>query len=274
MTDASAADGKVDQPSAQPIAEGRGILAGVGRLERWLPITLVLLTLASVARYLQNHRFDDRAGPLIAGATVLLVGYGVRRRVPWRGTRWWPAVWTTTLVLVWAGLVAAAPSFAWCAVPLAFVALRMLPFAFAVGVVALMVLTVSLAWTSMRSGVDPTVFAGPAVLAVLAVIAYEALENQARVRQRLLEDLRSTQGELADAQHRAGAAAERARLSRDIHDSVAQGLTSINLLLLAAEQDWDARPGAARRQVQQAARTAGTDWSRCAGWSATSVNRS
>lgn len=225
-------------------------------LERWLHVSFAVLTLASVARYLQNHRLDDRAGWVLAGAGLLLVGYAGYGQVPWRHRRWWPALWCATLVLAWIALVAAAPSFAWCAVTLAFVALRVLPFPIAVAVVAVMVLTVTAAWTSMRNGLDPTVLAGPACVAVLAVTAYRALDQQARVRQRLLEDLRDTQGELAEAQHRAGAAAERARLSRDIHDSVAQGLSSINLLLQAAEQDWDVRPAAARRHVGQAARTA------------------
>lgn len=233
-----------------------GILAGVSQLERWLHVSFAVLTLASVVRYLQNHRFDDRAGWVLAGAGLLLVGYAGYGRVPWRRSRRWPAVWCGALVLAWAALVVAAPSFAWCAVPLAFVALRVLPFPVAVGVVAVMVLTVVTAWTSMGGGLDPIVLAGPACVAVLAVTAYGALEKQARIQSRLLEDLRDAQGDLADAQHRAGAAAERARLSRDIHDSIAQGLASINLLLQAAEQDWNGRPGLARRHVEQAARTA------------------
>ena len=124
-----------------------------------------------------------------------------------------------------------APSFAWCAVPLAFVALRVLPFKVACAVVAAMVVTVALAWSGMRQVVDPTVLLGPACVAVLAVVAYQALDRDARLRQRLLDDLREAQSELADTQHRSGRLAERARLSREIHDSVAQGLSSINLLL-------------------------------------------
>jgi signal transduction histidine kinase len=57
----------------------------------------------------------------------------------------------------------------------------------------------------------------------------------------------------ADAERRAGGVAERARLSGEIHDSVAQGLTSINLLLQAADQEWESRPGDARGHVDQAA---------------------
>ncbi|WP_278257979.1 sensor histidine kinase [Nocardioides convexus] len=55
---------------------------------------------------------------------------------------------------------------------------------------------------------------------------------------------------------RLGALAERTRLSREIHDSVGQGLSSINLLLQAAEQSWDGQPAAAREHVRTAAATA------------------
>jgi signal transduction histidine kinase len=93
-------------------------------------------------------------------------------------------------------------------------------------------------------------------IAVLAVGAYRALEREAVARQVLLDDLHAAQGDLADAQHQAGALAERARLSREIHDSVAQGLSSINLLLQAAEREWDSRPSSAREHAGQAAATA------------------
>jgi len=119
-----------------------------------------------------------------------------------------------------------------------------------------MIVTVVAAWSRMLGEIDPTIVLGPVWVAVLAVMAYRALERDAAERQRLLDELRQAQGELADAQHRAGALAERARLSREIHDSVAQGLSSINLLLLAAQHDWGSRPMAAQEHVAQAALTA------------------
>lgn len=233
-----------------------GILAGVRRLETWLHLTLVLLTLASAVRYLQGHGFGGRAPAVLAGAALLLLAYAAYRRLPWRNRRWWPTAWCATLIVTWLLLVLIAPSFAWCAVPLAFVALRVLPYPVACAVVAGMVLVVVAAWTQMRATLDPTVVLGPACVAVLAVTAYRALEQEARTRQQLLDELRDAQGDLADAQHRSGVLAERARLSREIHDSVAQGLSSINLLLQAATQDWNARPVAAREHVTQAGQTA------------------
>jgi signal transduction histidine kinase len=139
---------------------------------------------------------------------------------------------------------------------LAFVALRALPFRVAVAVVVGLVALVSLAWIRMTDRFDPTIVLGPACLAVLAVGAYRGLEREAAVRQALLDDLHRTQDELAAAQRREGALGERSRLSREIHDSVAQDLSSINLLLQAAEQNWQAGPEAVRRHLRQAAVTA------------------
>jgi signal transduction histidine kinase len=131
-----------------------------------------------------------------------------------------------------------------------------LPFRVAVAVVVGLVALVSLAWIRMTDRFDPTIVLGPVCLAVLAVGAYRGLEREAAVRQALLDDLHRTQDELAAAQRREGALGERSRLSREIHDSVAQDLSSINLLLQAAERNWDAGPEAVRRHLRQAAVTA------------------
>src|SRR5690606_21941098 len=49
--------------------------------------------------------------------------------------------------------------------------------------------------------------------------------------------LQRTQAELAESERAAGQAMERQRLAREIHDTVAQGLGSIQLLLHAAEAE-------------------------------------
>ncbi|MEV5965772.1 sensor histidine kinase [Kribbella sp. NPDC051952] len=226
-----------------------GILSHANWLVTALHAAFVVLVLASAIRYLTGHGFGDRAPWVLAGALVLLATYAAHRVLPSR-------VWLALLVVVWFGLVLVAPSFAWCAVPLSFVALRVLAFWPACVVVAGMVVTTVVQWTRMADRFDPTIVLGPVCIAVLAVGAYRALERDALARQALLDDLHAAQGDLADAQHQAGALAERARLSREIHDSVAQGLSSINLLLQAAEREWDDRPAAAREHAAQAASTA------------------
>jgi signal transduction histidine kinase len=234
----------------------RGILADISRLDVWLDVVLVVLTVASAARYVDGHGLGDRAPAVLGGATVLLACYAARPRPG----RWapgpWPWTWCLSLVAIWFVLVVLAPSFAWLAVPLSFVALRVLPFAAAGAVIAFMTGSVVVAWTVMQGDLDLTVVTGPIAVAWLAVVAYRALEREAASRQDLVNELQEAQGNLAEAQHRAGVLAERARLSREIHDSVAQALSSINLLLQAAEQSWTSRPQAARDQVTQAASAA------------------
>ena len=243
-------------PDVEDRAGRRGILAGVGRLDVWLHLALVALTVTSVWRYLNGHGFGDDAPLILAGAGTLLAIYSATPTVGRSGSPRAAPLWCLTLVAVWLVLVVLAPSFAWVAVPLAFVVLRVLRFRAATVVVAAMVVTVVVAWTRMQGQFDPTIIAGPICIAGLAVLAYRLMERESVARQRLLDELREAHGALADAQHSAGVLAERTRLSREIHDSVAQGLTSINLLLQAAEQHWSSRPTAAHGYVGQAALTA------------------
>lgn len=56
-------------------------------------------------------------------------------------------------------------------------------------------------------------------------------------RQRLLAELTATQHGLESASREAGAAAERARLAREVHDTIAQSLTSIVMLAERARRD-------------------------------------
>ncbi|MFF2388105.1 sensor histidine kinase [Agromyces sp. NPDC058104] len=232
----------------------RGILAPVASLDRWLQIVFLALLATSAVRYLERHGFGPDGVLVLAGAALLAVAYSVRPLLPTRA--WWPTAWVVTVTVLWALLTLAAPSFAWCAVPLGFAVLQVLPFRGAVVVVVLMTGLVTAAELRIADGVDPTVIVGPIGIAVVTVLVYRALQRESAARQRLLDELTDAQDELLQAQHRAGALAERERLSREIHDSVGQQLSSINLLLQAAEQDWSARPDAARRHVRTAAATA------------------
>ncbi|MCX5297536.1 histidine kinase [Streptomyces sp. NBC_00193] len=54
----------------------------------------------------------------------------------------------------------------------------------------------------------------------------------------------------------AGVLRERHRLAAELHDTVAQGLTSMHLLLDAADREWTREPGQARLLVRQAAAAA------------------
>lgn len=232
-----------------PDNEVRGVLAAVTRLDSWLHWVLVVLVVVSAIRYETRHALDAFALLILAGGACLIAISFLRKRLP-------PVPWVLVAVCIWAVLTIVAPSFAWTAVPIAFAVLRVLPFRVAAVVVAAMTLTVSAAWLRITDGLDPTVIVGPIAIAVVTVLAFRALEREAAARQQLLDDLTAAQADLADAQRHFGALSERTRLSRDIHDSVGQGLSSINLLLHAAEQDWTERPAVAREHVRVAAATA------------------
>ncbi|MGH3240548.1 MAG: histidine kinase, partial [Spirillospora sp.] len=69
-------------------------------------------------------------------------------------------------------------------------------------------------------------------------------------RARLLAaDLENTQRRLAEAQRRQGAAEERERLAREIHDTLAQGFASIVVLAEAARNGIAADPGRSAQQL-------------------------
>lgn len=83
---------------------------------------------------------------------------------------------------------------------------------------------------------------GPAIGTVFAIAfyyAYVALRDEALRYRALAEELQATQEELARSENVAGRLAERARLSREIHDTVAQGLGSIVLMARAGKNAAD-----------------------------------
>ncbi|HEX8005061.1 MAG TPA: sensor histidine kinase [Trebonia sp.] len=80
--------------------------------------------------------------------------------------------------------------------------------------------------------------------------------EQSAERAGIIDQLEATRAELAAAQHEAGRLAERQRLAADIHDTLAQGFTSILMLIQAAQADLDGSHPQAARHLDSAARTA------------------
>ena len=81
---------------------------------------------------------------------------------------------------------------------------------------------------------------GPALSAVVVVAinyAFTTIGRVSRERLLLIDELLSTREQLAESEREAGVAQERERLAHEIHDTVAQNLSSIQMLLHAAERD-------------------------------------
>lgn len=232
----------------------RGILAPAARLDVWLQLVLAVMVVTCAVRYVDRHGLDAAGVAILVGAACLVLLYAARPALA--GRSWWPSVWVGLIVSVWTALTLAAPSFAWCSVPVAFAVLQVIPFGYATATVVVMTLVVAGGWLRITDSADPTLVVGPVGIALVTVVAYRALQREAEARQALLDELTEAQADLADQQHRTGALAERARLSREIHDSVGQGLSSINLLLQAAEQSLPGDPVRAREHVTTAATTA------------------
>ncbi|MGA5816934.1 sensor histidine kinase [Kitasatospora sp. NPDC094028] len=246
------------RPAAGPPAGGRD--AGdpdAGRLALLLDSAFLLLLAAALSRYLTHHA--DRPGvPWVIGLSAALAvaqpagSWLAHRHPPAPGGR--PRRWPLALVVaLWVVLVLLAPSFAWCAVPLVYSALRVLPAKAAIPLVAALTLLVVIAEIRLPDGADATLVLLPPAVAALATGVFLFMARQAARQRALIADLVRTRRELAATERREGTLAERQRLSMEIHDTLAQGLSSQQMLLQAAERIWDADPATARAHVRTAA---------------------
>lgn len=175
------------------------------------------------------------------------------------------AWWLVGLAVIWGGTVAASAEFVWLAFSLWLLAGHLLRWRWAVAF-SIAVFAVVTAAPILHTGT--TAYAnliGPLIGGVFALgisRGYVELLRDARERQRLVASLVQAQKEmaglheeLAHTQRESGAIEERTRLSRDIHDTIAQGLSSISLL---AHAELENRPetDSARilRQIESLAR--------------------
>lgn len=166
------------------------------------------------------------------------------------------ALWGLLLFVVPAALVSA---FVWCALPLACAAQRVLGRRSATAALALitLVLVTALVGVDGRFVIDTVLVPVAAVWGTVAL--YRAQQRGAEARRRLVEELRDTRDLVARQQRRAGVLAERTRIARDLHDTLAQELAGGLMLLQAADRDWDDRPDVARNRVRAVADGLGTN---------------
>lgn len=94
-----------------------------------------------------------------------------------------------------------------------------------------------------------------AVAVVMALLTPRALAQRDE-RAALRAELKSTQLELAEVYQRQGAAEERERLAREIHDTLAQGFASIIVLAEAARSQLAVDVGRSAQQLQSIEQTA------------------
>lgn len=179
---------------------------------------------------------------LIVGATYAL-GTFLPRGTQARGLL--PLGWLALLTAEWLGLLWLIADAAYLVFPLFFLFLHLLgrwwgSAAILVStILAICALGIHSGW-SVGGVVGPFVGAG---VALLIGLGYQALAREALQREALVQELLATRGQLAATEHESGVLAERARLAREIHDTLAQGLSSIQMLLHATERADPGRPG-------------------------------
>ncbi|WP_427006151.1 sensor histidine kinase [Pseudarthrobacter sp. H2] len=206
------------------------------------------------------------AGTALVLAGVYLTGTILEKRFAAGSTGFDPGrygvLWLGIVTALWAILLAGSADFAWLAFPLFFLHLHLLPRRIALLTIAMMTAAVIAAQWAVSGLTVPhlAVVLGPlfgAAFSVVTGLAYRALYREAENQRRAADELRRTRAELAASQHEAGVLAERGRLAREIHDTLAQGLSSIVLVARAGEKslaDGDAATAAARfALVQQTA---------------------
>ncbi|RSS83261.1 sensor histidine kinase [Streptomyces sp. WAC06614] len=200
-------------------------------------LLLGLLALAA-ARALADS--SPGAGRVVATAALVALVYaaGVRAPAVHRSPRA-GALWLAAVGAAWVALLVVSPDGVWIAFPLYFLELHLLPLRWGVPAVVLTACAAIGGFLGHSGAVTPGAFLGPllgAAVAVATVLGYQALYRESERRRELIEELITTRAELAAAERGAGILAERERLAREIHDTLAQGLSSIQLLLRAAER--------------------------------------
>ncbi|PWC00749.1 hypothetical protein DF222_11085 [Corynebacterium yudongzhengii] len=206
--------------------------AGTAGVATWL------LTPVLAAAYLAGTVFEHR-----------MAGSHAYRRLQ----RLAPA-WLGIVLAIWVALVFDAAQFIWLLFPLVFLILHVLPpVSGHLVVLAAWLVAVVLPPATGQWPVQVAAVLGPLIGTLAAVVGfrfYQLLRADAVEQRRIAETLRATRRELAVTENRAGRLAERERLAREIHDTLAQGLSSIVLLSRAAGRSLEAgQPDTARSQV-------------------------
>ncbi|NUT32510.1 MAG: sensor histidine kinase [Hamadaea sp.] len=109
--------------------------------------------------------------------------------------------------------------------------------------IAVALLNATLPVVQVANGTPPAHVLRGAVPIAVAVTAFsviiggwiDGVERQNREKAELIRHLEASRAQVARLSHDAGVAAERQRLAGDIHDTIAQGLSSVIMLIQAAQ---------------------------------------
>ena len=136
-------------------------------------------------------------------------------------------MWLAGLTAVWVIMLPIIPVSVYCVFPLFFLYLRVLPDYR--GMIAVVGAT-CVAILNFRAHLTYGAVMGPTASALVVIgihLAFQALWKGAREREELIDELIETRSQLAATERAAGIVAERQRIAHEIHDTLAQGLSSL-----------------------------------------------
>ncbi|MCB0052382.1 MAG: hypothetical protein KDE24_22880, partial [Caldilinea sp.] len=215
--------------------------------EQWQWLWNAIFYASVLASFIVAWLGDDppgarwRMGLLTA---ALLLWHAVGMRLAHRGLTTWeerPGARLAVMVgdvALWFLLVTLSPAYYIALFGLFLMAFRHLPMRYALiacGLLVAATVVEQLAGAPLAL-TDPVIWLFLLMVMVSIVLGFwiSAIIAQSAQRRALLEQLQATQAELAEARRHEGILEERQRLAREIHDTLAQGFTSIVMHLEAA----------------------------------------
>ena len=194
---------------------------------------------------------DNRAAPLWAAGLLtafMLLWHWGGLRLAFKDLASWDERVVIRFVIIigdivlWFVLVNISPAYYFALFGLFIQVFRNLPIRYAA--VAIFLLTATVVFEQIIDAGESFTLTNPAIwsflfmviASVLMGIWISAIIEQSSRRRELIEQLEVAQAELSAAERRVGVLEERQRLAREIHDTLAQGFTSIVMHLEAAEQ--------------------------------------
>ncbi|WP_067857479.1 sensor histidine kinase [Nocardia shimofusensis] len=235
------------------------VLTPTPRALAWC-LHLLIIGLLAIAAGRAVADDGPHAGAAVVAATACGLIYAVGPMLPGvRRSRSAAALWLAAVGVAWLVLLVLTRDAVWVAFPLYFLQLHLLPRRAGLVAVAATAAAAIAGFAAHQHFFSPAMAIGPALgaaVAVAVVWGYQALYRESEERRRLIDEVTTTRADLAAAQHIAGVLAERDRLAREIHDTLAQGLSSIQLLLRAAERALPLAPENAARYIDQARQAA------------------
>jgi signal transduction histidine kinase len=224
----------------------------------WEAYVVGLCVAGIVAVVLLNHRYPGNAPGAVAALAaivVIVLAFG-RRATRLPELDWRTFAFVSVVVGLWVLAILASPV-AVAAIPAIYpVVFSTLPLRAAL-VVTTVVTVIPLALVLLGQGIQspnlPMAVAITLIGLVMAPVIGTVIMTSMRQRRQLaalVAELAASRAESARLSREAGVAAERERLAREIHDTLAQGFTSIVALAQAVEPELETDTAAAKRHVE------------------------